>query len=77
MNYQFIFLLLMFPSFLLQFSDLNFLMVCLSYNKATNSVIAKRTHVSGRGACYTFPEKSWHANPQSMEKWVTTLKAVP
>ena len=50
---------------------------CLSYNKATNSVIAKRTHVSGRVACYTFSERYWHADPQSMEKWVTTLKAVP
>ena len=48
-----------------------------SYNKATNSVIAKRTHVSGRVACYTFSERSWQADPQSIEKWVTQLKAVP
>ena len=48
-----------------------------SYNKATNSVIAKRTYRHARVACYTFSERSWHADPQSMEKWVTPLKAVP
>ena len=48
----------------------------LSYNKATNFVIAKRTHRHARVACYTFSERSWHADPHSMEKWVTPLKAV-
>ena len=48
----------------------------ISYNKATN-VITKSTHIHARVACYTFSERSWHADPQSMEKWVTPLKAVP
>ena len=47
----------------------------VSYNKATN-VITKSTHIHARVACYTFSERSWHADPQSMGKWVTPLKAV-
>ena len=46
-----------------------------SYNKATN-VITKRTHIHARVACYNFSERFWHADPQSMGKWVTPLKAV-
>ena len=50
--------------------------LCVSYNKATNFVTTKRTHIHARVACYTFSERSWHADPQSMGKWVTPLKAV-
>ena len=50
--------------------------LCVSYNKATNFVTTKRTHINARVACYTFSERSWHADPQSMGKWVTLLMAV-
>ena len=48
----------------------------VSYNKATNLVKAKRTHMHATMACYTFSESSWHADTQSMSKWVTPLMAV-
>ena len=46
----------------------------LSYNKASNLVTTKSTHNHATMACYTFSERSWHADPQSMEKWMTPLK---
>ena len=42
--------------------------LCESYNKATNSVIAKRTGLHATMACYTFSERSWHTDTQSMGK---------
>ena len=38
--------------------------------------MAKRQGMHATMACYTFFERSWHADPQSMGKWVTPLMAV-